>query len=189
MGKVLCYVYDEMADFETTLCTHILGMYGKKEIVAIAYSKDVVTSKPGMTYYPKATVLEALEYDDVEALIIPGGWNREQKDELTRLIQKLYGENKLIAAICAAPQFLARAGLLEKHKYTTTLTAEYMVQLGEKDDFPRDNYVKEKVVRDENIITAVGNAFVDFAVEVADWFKLFANEEEKSSFAEIYKGN
>ncbi len=186
MGKIVCFIYNEMADFEMTLATHILGMSGK-EIVLVAYEKEVITSKPGVTYFPKLTVQEALLLDDVEGLIIPGGWVRELKQELKELICRLDADKKLIAAICAGPEYLAKAGILEAHKYTTTLTEEYLQQIGAEDVFPRSSYVKENVVRDGNLITAVGNAFVDFAIEVVDWFGLFKNEEQKEGYRKNYK--
>jgi putative intracellular protease/amidase len=187
MGKVLCFIYNEMADFEMTLATHLLGM-SEKEIVLIAYEKEVITSKPGVTYYPRLTVNEALLLNDIEGLIIPGGWVRDLKPELKELICKLDTEKKLIAAICAGPEYLAKAGILDNHKYTTTLSEEYLKQIGIEDVFPRNNYIKEKVVRDENLITAVGHSFVDFAIEVTDWFGLFDDEEQKERFRNSYKG-
>ena len=188
MGKVLCFIYNDMADFELTLSTHFVGLYAKKEIVPIAYDINVIRSAPGMCYYPAATVKEALEYTDVEGLIIPGGWNDDQREELTELINKINNEGKLLTAICAGPQYLARAGVLEGKKYTTTLTEQVMKDRGVEDPFPRETFVPEKVVRDGNIITAVGSAFVDFAAEILDWYGVLENEEEKKEIAEHYKG-
>ncbi|MFZ5351206.1 MAG: DJ-1/PfpI family protein [Bacillota bacterium] len=187
MGKILFFVYDEMADFEMTLAAHILGISGK-EIVLTAYEKAVVTSKPGVSYYPAVTASEALGLDDVEGIIIPGGWNRIFRDELKELLHMLNSESKLIAAICAAPEYLAKAGILENRRYTTTLTENYLKEIGSPDFFPRNNFVNEKVVRDRNVITAVGNAFVDFAIEIADYFGLIENSGEKEEYSKYYKG-
>jgi putative intracellular protease/amidase len=187
MGKVLCFIYEGMVDFEMTLACHLVN----KEIVSIAYETRVIKSKSGMCYYPICTVKEALEYKDVDGLIIPGGYNDEQRDELTELINKLNSQNKLLSAICAGPQYLARAGILKGKKYTTTLTEdklkEYFPMITE-DPFPRETYVNESVVRDDNIITAFGNAFVDFAIEIRDYLCNFKNKEEKEECASHYKG-
>lgn len=191
MGKILSYIYNDMADFELTLPCTVAGLWIEKELITIAYEKEAVTSKPGLMYQPHATVKEALEFEDVEGIIIPGGWGDEQRPELTELIQKLNNENKLIAAICAAPKFLARAGVLNDKKYTTTLTPKYFETEGKDDFFPRDNFTGEKVVRDRNIITAVGASFVDFAIEIADYFKVFDDPEQnydKETIAKSYKG-
>ena len=97
----------------------------------------------------------------------------------------------MLAAICAGPQYLAKANVLNDKKYTTTLTDEYMKAQGIDDFFPRETFVKEKVVRDKNIITAVGNAFVDFAIEIADYFEVFSQPDsnyDKDTIANHYKG-
>ena len=186
MGKVLCFIYDDMADFELTLPGTFAGMYSNNELIPIAYEKKDITAKSGISYIPKAKVKEALEFNDVLGLIIPGGWNDEQRPELTKLINKLNNENKLIAAICAGPQFLARAGILKGRKYTTTLSEE--VFEGKDDPFPRDTFVKQNVVRDRNIITAVGDSFVDFAIEIGDYFNIFKDKKEKMECASTFKG-
>jgi 4-methyl-5(b-hydroxyethyl)-thiazole monophosphate biosynthesis len=187
MGKILCFIYDGMVDFEMTLACHLLD----KEIVPISYEIKVIKSKSGMYYYPRATVKESLAYIDVEGLIIPGGFNDEQRQELTELINNLNDQGKLLSAICAGPQYLARAGILKGKKYTTTLTEdkikEYFPMVSE-DPFPRDTYVNENVVRDKNIITAVGNAFVDFSIEILDYFGNFKDETEKKKCASYNKG-
>lgn len=188
MGKFLCFIYEDMVDFEMTLACHLVN----KEIIPIAYEIKVIRSNSGMCYYPMATVKEALEYKDVDGLLIPGGQNDEQRQELTELINKLNDEDKLLAAICAGPQYLARAGIMAGKKYTTTLTKDKLKEYFPKvlvDPFPRDTYINENVVRDNNIITAVGNAFVDFSVEILDYFGEFKDEEEKRTYSTHYKGS
>jgi putative intracellular protease/amidase len=188
MRKMLCFIYNDMADFELTLATHFVGLLAEREIVPIAYEKAAVAAKPGLLYFPKATVKEALEFEDIDGLIIPGGWNGEQRPELTELINRLDSENKLLAAICAGPQYLARAGVLDNHKYTTTLTVDALKGRGEEDFFPRENFLDLKVVRDRNVITAVGSSFIDFAVEIGDYLGVYENAEEKKEYGDAYKG-
>lgn len=186
MGKILCYIYNDMADFELTFACQLLK-YGSKEIVPISYDAGTVVSNPGLIYKAAASVKEALAFEDVEGIIIPGGWNDEQRPELTELIQKLYRQGKLTAAICAGPQYLARAGILSGHKYTTTLNAEHFSGKGAEDVFPRENYVESGIVRDGNVITAKDSGFVDFAVEIFDWFGLFEDIKEKEDTLKYYK--
>lgn len=187
MGKILCFIYNNMADFELTLPVNGV-MWMNREIVTIAYSMEVVKAKCGILYQPHTTVSDAINIDDVDGLIIPGGWNNEQKDELTKLIQKLNAEKKLLAAICAGPQYLARAGVLKDKKYTTTLTKEELDKQGIVDFFPRENFVNEKVVRDQNIVTAIGRSFVDFTMEIIDFFNEFNDEKQKQQYKNYYKG-
>lgn len=188
MGKILCFVYESMADFEITLTCHMLGWNPDKEFISIGYKKAPISASSNLQYMPEMTVKEAISLDDVDALIIPGGFERTCTAELIELIQKLYKEKKLICAICAAPEFLAKAGILDNHSYTTTLDEDYFKENGLKDPFPRQNYLDKKVVRHENIITAKGRSFIDFGIEILDYFNMFENDSEKNMLSMSYKG-
>lgn len=190
MEKVLVFIYEDMADFEITFVTHLLGADGGKEIVTIAYEDKLIKSKSGIIYKPARLIKDVLE-EEVEGLIIPGGWNGEIRPELIELIQSINAKGKLLAAICAGPRFLAKAGVLDNVKYTTSVTEwteKHVEQFEESDPFPRENFVSERVIRDGNIITAQGMAFVDFATEVCDWFGLFYDEEDRNNFSKSVKG-
>ena len=76
-------------------------------------------------------------------------------------------------------------------KYTTPIVEwkqKHIDVYGAKDPFPRENFVSERVVRNENIITAQGIAFIDFAIEICDWFNLFENQEDRNNFTKSIKG-
>lgn len=178
-----------MADFEVSLVNYLLTTQAKKEIINIAENRGSVKSLSGATYTPDMTISEALEMDEVEGLIITGGKNDNHPEVLTELINKMDKDKKLLAAICRGPSFLARAGVLTDRKYTTTYSEKLVEELGVKDPFNRSNFQKTFVVRDGHIITAKGTAFVDFSMEISDFFGLFKNSEEKNMVSEIYKGN
>lgn len=187
MGKILFYIYDDMADFEFNFAANILGAFAGKNIITVAEKNEAVRSRAGLTYLADVSTKEALDISDVEGLIITGGWTRICSPELTELIKKVYGGNKLVAAICAGPEFLIKSGILKKHKYTTTMLPEEYLKENKEDPFPRENFLHRRVVRDKNLITAVGSAFIDFAIEIADWYGLFDSLEEKKDFANNYK--
>jgi transcriptional regulator GlxA family with amidase domain len=187
MGKVLVFIYDNMADFELGVVWNILASL-KKEVITIAYGQRTIKSNPGVQYCPHMTVKEALACSNVEGIILPGGWNEEHRPELTELLQKLDGENKLIAAICAGTRFLASAGIYSKHRYTTGWTIDNFDAESLKEPFPQNNYVCKRVMRDKNVITSVGSAFIDFALEIGSYFNLFSSNEERLSFAKTIKG-
>jgi protein deglycase len=50
MGKILCFIYEKMVDFEMTLACHLLN----REIICIAYEKKVIKSTSGIRNYPMA---------------------------------------------------------------------------------------------------------------------------------------
>lgn len=185
MDKVLVFMYDDMADFEVVYAAHLLGHELSKQIVTCAYDKKTVKSKGGMVYMPDITVAEA-DSKDYVGFIIPGGWHPVVKDEILILINKFYSDGKLLAAICAGPRYFAKAGILKNVKYTTSIvewTQARREAFGNEDDpFPRENFVNERVIRDKNVITSKGISFVDFAIEIADYFGMFKNVNDKHEF-------
>ncbi|MEG0295178.1 MAG: DJ-1/PfpI family protein [Clostridium sp.] len=185
MGKVLLFIFDEMTDYEITFVTHLLRTSGNKEIVTISYNDKVIKGRSELEYKPSKTIYEVMD-EDVEGLIIPGGWYGETAAELIELIKDLNSKGKLIGAICGAGTvFLAKAGVLENVKYTTPATEwteKHRQVFGENDPFPRENFLDKRVVRDGNIITATGIAFIDFTIEICDWFNLFDDEDDKLNF-------
>ena len=190
MQKILLFLYDQMADFEISLAAYGLNTEKAGEIVPIGYG-DTVMSMAGLTYQIDTTVRDALDMEDVAGLIIPGGCRCDLRDELQELIQRLDREKKLLAAICAGPQYLARAGVLQDRSYTTSLrtwTKEDEEKYGGADPFPRETFRAQRVVRDGHIITAYGNAFTDFAVEIFEYFGLFTDDAEREAFIKDIKG-
>lgn len=187
MGKVLCFNYETMADFEMVLPCHMLGHIGK-EVVSISYGTEGVEGLSQLTYMPKMTVKDALTLDDVDGLIIPGGIDRECRSELIELIQNLSAKKKFVAAICAGPEFLAKAGLLDGHMYTTTLNESYCKEKKIVDFFPHHNYIEKNVVVDRFVITAKGHAYLEFGLAILDFFKVFDNEEERREYSASYGG-
>jgi putative intracellular protease/amidase len=183
MKKVLCFISDEMADFEVTLALQILRNTGCREIIALGYDLTPVRSQAGFTHLPDLTLASGCDLQDVEGLIIPGGPIRPQRDELTRLICKMHAEKKLLAAICFGPQYLGRAGILDQHRFTTSCTEETIKSLQVPDPYPRTNYVEARVVRDQHVITAKGGAFVDFAFAIADYLEIYSEDpDQRASF-------
>lgn len=181
MKKLLVYIYEGMADFEISLLCHLLVADCGKDVLIISDNLDEVRSKSGMKFLPDE-ILANVNLDEVEGLIIPGGWLASLSHKLIEIIKTLNDDRKLIAAICAAPWILAKAGILEGVKYTTSISTwgeAHREFFKMEDPFPRESYVECKCYRDENIITAKGTAFIDFSVEVCEYLRLFESEGEK----------
>ncbi len=181
MARVLCFISNDMADFEVVLTLHRLKQIGRYDIVTVSYDTEPVVSESGVTYLPTHTLSEAMAWPDVKALIIPGGAIRPQGEDLTDLIRKLHREKALLAAICFGPQYLGRAGVLDDVRFTTSCSREKIAALGVPDPYPRHNSVEERVVRDGHVITAKGHAFVDFAFAVFDYLGIDEGREAEEA--------
>lgn len=83
------------------------------------------------------------------------------KHELFEFINQIAAKEIVIASISSSPFLLAKAGILRGRKFTVGLTEEAMDKLGV---FEKENYCKDIVVIDGNIITARGRGFIKFGV-------------------------
>lgn len=178
MKKILCYYYPDFADFEITLACHKLRQVGHRQILGVSLDGQTVTSESGLHYQPDLDLAQALALDEVEALLIPGGPIRQPPQAILDLIRQLHARSTLIAAICNGPHHLARAGLLDTHRYTTSFSPEAAIRKGIEDPFPRAQCTDARVERDGNLITAQGRAFVDFSVALWDALGIYARPQD-----------
>lgn len=190
MGKVLVYIFNGMTDYEVSFISHILRTDVGKEVVTISQDYHLIRSSSGFILKPEYRVSE-IDESEVEGLILCGGLEPHANQALLTLIQNLFHQKKLIAAIGeAGTLFLAQAGILSYVHYTTSIQSwdvNYQASFGKKDPFPRDNYLQKRLVRDQHVITAQKTVFIDFSVEVCSWFKLFLSQQEKQNFIKLLK--
>ena len=83
-------------------------------------------------------------------------------------------------------QMEAKMGLLNKIKYTTSEEPKLYEERNEIDPFPRENFVDTRVIRVDNILTAKGHAFIDFALEIWDWYDLYEYESEREETKQLF---
>lgn len=190
MRKILIYIYDGMASFEITLLTQLLSLEQGFELVIAADELRLIKDKPGFSIMPQVE-LKNIKGNEIEGIIIPGGWLAHLDEQLISLLRELDEEHKLIAAICAAPWILAKAGLLTNRRYTSSIVKwedRHKEVFGLVDPFPRESYEESRVVRDDHIITAKGTAFIDFTIEVCSYLGIFDDYAEKIAFEQELKG-
>lgn len=175
---ILCYIYEGMADFEITLLLHRLKNTGNKEIISIASTKEYFMAQSGLVFRADKLISEIEDITKVEALIIPGGPINNQQNEISWLLIEMVKTKKLVAAICFAPQFLGRAGILKHYKYTTSCSKNKIRQLNIEDPFYWPNYQEATVIEDRNLITAQGYAFIDFSMAVCRYLNIYESQEQ-----------
>ncbi len=133
----------------------------KVDIASTEEGLDLVTSHD-VTY--KADIMfDDIKEDDYFGLYIPGGtkgaYSLRDNDKVLDLVKRFNDEEKIIAAICAGPISLGKAGLSEGKNVTC--------YPGFEDQLGNCNYQEELVVVDGNIITGRGPAAaIPFAFEI-----------------------
>ncbi len=70
----------------------------------------------------------------------------------------------VIGVICAGPLFLSKAGLLKDKKFINSMYLEMNKKFNFVDE---NNIMYQPIVKDGNIITALGTAYKEFAIEIA----------------------
>jgi 4-methyl-5(b-hydroxyethyl)-thiazole monophosphate biosynthesis len=106
-------------------------------------------------------IISDVKPEDYDGIVLPGGnpgyKNLENNQQVINFIKYFNSKGKLIAAICAAPTILEKIGILEGKKATCFPSMKDKIR----------NFVDEKVVVDDNIITSQGpGTAIEFALEI-----------------------
>lgn len=106
---------------------------------------------------------EVTSLDRYGAVVIPGGMpgaaNLRDDPRVIKIVREMNAAGKVVAAICAGPIVLAKAGIIAGRKLTS--------YPGFEGDLPEACYQEDGVVRDGHLITARGpGKAVDFALEL-----------------------
>jgi 4-methyl-5(b-hydroxyethyl)-thiazole monophosphate biosynthesis len=112
------------------------------------------------------TTLEKVDWHDFDGLVLPGGApgfvNLGNDQRVLDMAREMNRAGKCVAAICAAPSVLIKAGVLQGRKATVSPSGKAQVQACA--DFRED-----RVVVDKNLITsrAPGTA-LEFALKLVE---------------------
>lgn len=147
------------------------------EVVTAGLTAEPVKASRGVVLVPDTTLQRAAAMDDIDIIVLPGGLpgadNLADSPLVIRLIQEMYAAGKYIAAICAAPRVLAKAGVLEGK--TVTAYPGFI----EGDDFPGLNYTGRAVEQDGKVITSRGpGTAMDFTLAL---IALLAGEKTRTT--------
>ena len=178
--KVGVLVYDTCVQFEVVLAAFFVQQRG--EIATYGLEMRDFRSAEGFNLRPDG-LLSELDPDEVDAFIVPGGEPEQIMDDpvLTAKLRELGSRGKLVAAICAGPIHLSRAGLLDGKKFTSSVYHE------RSGDFTSGTYVDDDLVQDGNIVTAWPNAYVDLALVLANRLDLFTSEEDRDETIRVFR--
>ncbi len=165
--KFLMILADRFEDVEAIATLDVL-LRGKDEVdtVSMMSNKEVKT-KSGHVFIANKHYLE-ISLTDYDALIIPGGPASftilSELNIVNEYIDYFVLNNKLVAAICAAPFLVGRRGYYKDRKFTVHPGFEDRITLG--------TYLRDvPVVVDGPFITAKSMYFsIDFALAIHSYY-------------------
>ena len=159
MKKVLIPLAEGFEEIEALATADVLRR-ANLEVVLAGIPGTIVKGRSGIKIVAD-TKIEDVDHKDFDCIVLPGGnpgyINLERSKKVFDIINEFDDQEKLIAAICAAPSILGKMGILENRRAT--------IYPGMEKDIPRPR--SGKVVVDDHIITSEGpgTAF-DFALEI-----------------------
>ncbi|WP_311195621.1 type 1 glutamine amidotransferase family protein [Planococcus sp. 107-1] len=190
MEKVLFVVLEEYADWEAASVAAALNEkpeQGEKkyEVKTVSLTKEPVTSIGGFRTLPDYT-LDELE-DDFAGLILIGGnsWRKEESKPVIELVHKALDADKIVGAICDGTVFLGMNGILNSNDHTSNYLPELQEAAGENYT-GEGRYLEQQAVRDGNLITANGSAYLEFGKEVLTALES-APQEEIDEWYDFFK--
>lgn len=165
--KIAVLLYPACSLQEITTLTSILCLSFGQSLDYLASEKKIYTSEEGLQVIPDFTFKEVqgVVYD---CIILPGTQEPFVSLYDSRLISFLKNvdiKRTIVAAISSSPMFLGKAGLLRNRYYTGGL---YMELVDYFSFLEKENMLHQPVVKDKNVITAIGLAYVEFTQTVLD---------------------
>ncbi len=158
--KAVVVLTEGFEEIEALATVDILRRAGVEVVIASLGASVVEGSRKIRVMADKR--LSEINSDNYDALILPGGpgyKSMANSQSVLNMVRDFDRKKKIVAAICAAPVVLAKAGILE-----TRIAAVYP---GMENQIPKPR--DAKVVVDGNVVTAKspGAAF-DFALKLAE---------------------
>lgn len=128
-------------------------------------------------------IIENINYEDVEAVILPGGMpgadNLENSNEVQDILAYASQNGLLMCAICAAPKVLGKFGYLKGKKATCFP--------GFEENLLDATATTERVIVDGNIITSKGmGTAMDFSLAILEYLK-DKDTADKMAVSTMYK--
>jgi len=163
MKNILFLMMDGFEEIEAVVPIDILRRLEFN--LVISGIKDKVSGAHGLELGIDV-LLNLIDFNEFDAVILPGGMpgstNLRDSGVVVDIVKAMYEHGKIVAAICAAPIVLAKAGIMKG----VTCTA-YPMDLT-KEALKEANLTGTLIERDDTIITGKGpGAAFAFAFEIA----------------------
>ncbi len=150
MQTVLVPLAPGFEEIEATTVIDVLRR-ADLDVTVAGLESGTVEGSHGLRFEPDTT-LDQVDPASVAMLVLPGGLpgahNLRDDPRVIALVQELAGSERHLAAICAAPIVLGRAGVLEGHAATC--------YPGFEDQLGGAEAREERVVRSGRVLTSRG---------------------------------
>lgn len=165
MSKVLVLLAQGCEELEAVTIIDILRR-ANVDVVTAGLDPEPVKASRGVMLVPDTTLDEALK-QDFSMVVLPGGLpgadNLGNDARVVKLLKDMAADGQWVAAVCAAPRVLARAGLLDGKRATAY---PGFIDTGE---FPGIEYTGGAVEKDGKVVTSRGpGTAMDFALVLAE---------------------
>lgn len=143
----------------------------KLDVKTVGVTGECVTSSHGVCV--KADINpDMVSFDNIEGVILPGGMpgtlNLEKSKTVTDSVQYCYDNDKIVAAICAAPSILGHMGLLRGKKATCFPGFENELDCAEYTASHTETDGKTVTAKGAGCAVEFGHAIVSLALSKAD---------------------
>ena len=163
--KIAVLLYPACSLQEITTLTSILCLSFGQSLDYLASEKKVYTSEEGLQVIPDFTFKE-VQNEKYDCIILPGTLDpfvSLYDSRLISFLERVDTKRTMVAAISSLSMFLGKAGLLRSRYYTGGL---YMELVEYFSFLETGNFLHQPVVKDKNVITAIGFAYVEFSQTV-----------------------
>lgn len=166
--KVLVPIAGGFEEIEAVTIIDVLRRAEIEVLVASLGEHSRVKGANGITLMSELNIRD-IDSDEIDMIVLPGGWDGTyalaDDENVQRILKEMDAKGKNIAAICAAPFALHKAGVL-KENFTCYPSAEEQIR---EEGYMAD---REMVVQDANVMTSRGpGTSLCFALEIVKKLK------------------
>ncbi len=162
--KILVPLAEGFEEIEAVNVIDILRRADVK-VVTAGLKEGAVVGSHKIKVLPDTT-LDKIDNRDFDGLVLPGGApgfiNLENDERILKIAREMDKQGKLVAAICAAPSVLIKAGVLQGRRATVSPSGKAQVEACAC-------FSEERVVVDGNLVTSrsPGTA-LEFALKLVE---------------------
>ncbi|MFI3214889.1 MAG: DJ-1/PfpI family protein [Eubacteriales bacterium] len=164
--KDVFLLYDTCCMYEIVLLNYFM-QYTKADVLLVSVTGQPITTMEGYKIVVDGAI-DDVDTSIVRSFIITGGHiDNVNTQSVKKLILDIKKRDVLIGGICAGVDLLNDAGVLSDLESTHSKDVD--------------------LIKDNRVVTARANAYVDFAIEIAKELKMFTDEKDLQETINFFK--